>query len=113
MVETLATHAKEESTYVVVATFKDEDGALVTPQTITWTLTDLHGTIINNRKDVAVASPASAVNIVLSGSDLSTQRASSAERLLAIEATYDSDLGNGLPLCSEVKFIIDGIVGIE
>jgi hypothetical protein len=113
MTTTLVEHAVEESTYVITATFRDEDNALIVPTALTWTLTDIHGTVINGRAEVEVVTPASSVDILLYGADLKVQRQSSVERLLTIEATYDSDLEDDLPLKSDVKFIIDGLPAID
>jgi hypothetical protein len=92
--------AIEEGTYALTATFTDEDGSEVTPNVITWTLTDLKGNVINARQDVAVGSPASSVTIVLKGDDLSldTDEVGLGQRVLTVEATYDSSLGSNLPL---------------
>ena len=111
----LDVHADEKSTHVVTATFKDEDGVLVVPTSITWTLTDESGTIINARENVAVVTPASAINIVLSGLDLAMQTGETAGivgRVITVNAVYNSTLGTGLPLKGEVKFYIDNLLKI-
>jgi hypothetical protein len=105
---TLDAHAIDQSTYVVVASFTDEDGAAVAPNTITWTLMDEAGNVINSRSAVVVAAPASSINIVLSGDDLDP--AESKHRVIRIDATYDSTLGNDLPLIETANFIIDDLL---
>jgi len=108
----LPTKAKEGSTYIVTVSFKDEDGEAETPTAITWTLTDSDGTVINSREDVSV-SPASTINIVLSGDDLqivSENVSSPTRRVLTIEAVYNSTLGNNLPLKEQIEFNIDNLV---
>lgn len=113
MATTLTTHATEKSTFVVTAAFTDEDDAAVAPATLTWTLTDSDGSVINSRLDVVVSTPTSSEDIVLSGDDLAIQSATdTGVRILTTEATYSSSLGTGLSLRGQVTFIIDGLVAI-
>jgi len=112
MPTTLTTHAVEESTFVVTASFTDENGDAVTPTTLQWTLTDLEGNIINNRSQVSIT-PSSTVDIVLSGDDLALEGDSPEMRVLTIEGTYSSTLGTGLPLKESVKFIVDNLVAVS
>jgi len=112
----LTVHAVEKSTYVVTATFKDEDNALVVPDSIKWTLTDEKGTVINERIDVTVTPPASTINIVLSNLDLAMQTEeteSTVNRVITVNAVYDSTLGNDLPLKGEIKFSIDNLLKVS
>lgn len=102
---TLTSVASEESTFAVTATFTDDAGASVTPNTLAWTLTDDSGNVINSRLSVAVAVPASSVTVVLSGDDLADV-ASTNRRALAFRGTYDSDLGIDLPMTAECRFTI-------
>ena len=110
----MTTHAQEKSTYVVQVKFYDEDGAAETPTAITWTLSTSGGTVINSRTAVSVAAPASTINILLSGLDLAFQTGeyNTAERVLTINATYTSDLGAGLPLKEEFRFLVDNLVNV-
>ena len=100
------TPAVEESTYVVTASFTDENDTPVVPNTITWSLTDLDGDPINYRSDVEVLSPAASITLVLKGDDLqiAAGEGGSAQRILTLEATYDSSLGNDLPLKESMIF---------
>jgi hypothetical protein len=111
---TLTTLALEESTYVITASFLDEDGSTVVPNvgTVTWTLTDLDGTVINSRSAVAIAS-ASTITIVLQGDDLALQNIEdSGVRKVLVQAQYDSSIGSNLPLNDEVQFTIDHLVAV-
>lgn len=111
----LSVHAKELSTYVVTASFYDEDGNAEVPTAIKWTLTDAGGTVINAQQDIAIALPLVSVEIVLSGDDLAilpTDISSTPKRLITVEATYDSVLGLGLPLKGDAEFVIDGMVAV-
>jgi len=106
---TVATPANEKSTLVITASFTDEAGSAVTPDSIAWTLTNDGGrNIINRREDVS-ATPASSVNIVLSGDDLALSNDADATRRLTIEATYTSTYGSGLPLKESVSFTVSNI----
>lgn len=112
----LTVHAVEKSTYIVTATFKDEDGTLVVPNIITWTLTDESGAIINSRENVSVAIPLSTINIVLQGLDLAMQAGETTGtigRVVTINADYNSTLGSNLPLKGEVKFYIDNLLKVS
>lgn len=106
----LAAEAEEESTYIVQCTFTDEDGNAVVPNSINWTLTDDDGTVINSREQVAVGSPASSIEVVLSGDDLllseTEETYEAASRIFTIEATYDSDAGSDLPLKNSCQFVV-------
>jgi hypothetical protein len=106
----LTTRAVDKSTYIVTCSFSDENGDAVVPNTLTWTLTDEDGTVINDREDVEVSVPAASYDIVLSGDDL--KYSDSWYRVLTIEATYDSDAGDDLPLRESCKFSVDDLVAI-
>ena len=107
----LSTHADELDTYVVGASFFDESATpqAVTPTTLTWSLYDLSGNVINSRLNVAIT-PATSVNVVLSGNDLALTDTTSEfarTRSVIFRGLYDSSLGNGLALHKDVRFIID------
>jgi hypothetical protein len=105
--------AGEESTLIITASFTDENDDPVTPQTAKWTLSDLDGTVINTRTEVNIASLDTEVDIVLSGDDLALQSATdTGRRAFLIKATYNSALGNDLPLNEETQFDINDFVKI-
>ena len=106
MTTVLTTDAQENSTYVVVAAFTDEEGVAVVPTSVTWTLTKMDATVINSRSAVVIAAAAS-VSIVLSGADLDPD--DGLVRLLTVEAVYDSALGTGLPLKQEAVFHLEDL----
>jgi hypothetical protein len=106
----LSTEAIEESTYPVTVSFTDEAGAAVIPTAATWTLSDKNGNVVNSREDVVISSLAASVTIVLSGDDLALSNGRI--RKLTIKATYNSSLGNGLPLKDEVTFLITNLVNV-
>ena len=110
---TLELHADEKSTYKITAAFTDSAGSAVTPDTIIYKLTNVEGTIINSKEAVSVT-PDTSVEIVLSGNDLAMQtgETGSVERVVTLEAVYDSDEGNNLPLKEEAVFIIDPLLNV-
>lgn len=109
MVETLSEVAVERSTYVVTISFYDEDDNPVVPSSVTWTLTDEDGVVINDREDV-VATPATSLEMVLSGLDLAVSGQVTATRILTVSGVYDSDAGSDLPLRAHVRFSVEGLV---
>jgi len=110
MATNLTVSAVEESTYIVSAAFTDEDGTAVTPSTVTWTLTDMDGTIINSREDVS-ETPASTVYIVLTGDDLAVT--GTRTRTVTVSATYDSTYGTGLSLKAAAVFNLENLISIS
>lgn len=100
----LSEPAIERSTYVIALTPKDETATAVTPNigTVTWTLTDYYGNIINSRSNVALASAAT-MYIVLTDEDLAVVDESPVRRV-TIQCEYNSSLGNNLSLRDEVRF---------
>lgn len=113
MPTTLTASAIERSTFVITASFADHAGAAVTPKTLTWSLRNGAGEIVNGRDGVAVTPLASTVNIVLKGGDLALPDAGDPVRVLTLEGTYDSTLGTDLPLKDEVTFTIVGLGGVS
>ena len=105
----LSVSANDRSTLVVTASFADENGDSVVPDTVTWSLLTPDGNVVNNR-DAVVVTPAATIEIVLFGDDLAYS--AGAQRVLLVEATYTSDAGSGLPLRDEVWFTIRNLVGV-
>lgn len=109
-----ATKAVEQSTFIITAAFTDEEGDAVAPDTLTWSLVDRDGVVINNREDVSVGGspsvPSASEDIVLSGDDLTiTEGYDEDERYLVLEGTYTSDAGAGLPIRDHLKFYVVNI----
>lgn len=105
--------ANEKGTAAITCAFTDEDGDVVVPSSIVWTLTNEAGTVINSREQVAVAVPAASTTITLSGDDLAILTAEvnrrEVKRYLVVEITYNSDLGSGLPGKDEGLFILNNL----
>ena len=103
---TITDTANEKSTFALELAITDENGDPLTPNTLTWTLTNLAGNVINERAGIEFATPASTVTVVLTGDDLALPERADPLRVVTLEGTYDSDLGNDLPLKEEVQFTI-------
>ena len=101
--------AIERGSYVVAFSFTDEDGESVIPTAIHWSLYNSKGQVVNGRGSVPVEEPAASIEILLSGDDLDPEDGYT--RYLVVEATYNSDLGNNLPLRAEAQIPIVGTSG--
>ena len=100
--------ATEKSSFKITATFYDESGNAVAPDTMTWTLTDDSGiSVINEKEDEVIAGPSSTENILLQGDDLAVDGNAKTKRKITFEGTYTSvEFGAGLPLIDEATFFI-------
>ena len=105
----LTAKAADKSTYKITATFKDSAGTLVVPDSVVWQLTNLRGRTVNSRTGTTVT-PASAIDIILSGEDLDAKDGQG--RVLTVEAVYDSDEGNNLPLKDEAMFEVEDLLNV-
>jgi hypothetical protein len=95
--------AIEKSTYIITVSFTDEFDAAVVPKSLTWSLSDIFGNVINTRTAISIT-PAASVTIVLYGDDLVALSNGTLERVLTIEGTYDSIYGNNLPIKDQLTF---------
>jgi hypothetical protein len=107
LTQDLGTAVFDQDTIGIQITITDEAGDPLTPNSpLHWTLTDVNGSIINDR-DAETITPASTITIVLTGADL--DYADGAGRLLRLHGTYDSDLGSDLNLNRQYKFAIENV----
>lgn len=105
--------AQENDTFSIIVDFTYSNDSALTPNTLTWTLTDLDGNVINGRSAEDLT-PASTITVTLTGDDLgvtSTEFAESGDfvtRSLFLDGTYDdADLGlSDLHISKEVRFSI-------
>jgi len=105
---------KEKSTFKVTCAWKNAAGTAVTPDSATWKLTDESGTVVNSRTAVSISSPSTTNDIILSGLDLAILSATdSGKRILTVEAVYDSDEGDNLPLKDEYIFYIENLTNVS
>ncbi len=106
MPTTLDKKAVEQSTFVVTASFTDENGDTVVPNTLKWSLVDSDGKAVNDRRNVSVT-PDSSVDVILSDNDLKIDKdRDKILRWIVFEGTYDSDLGSDLPLKEQAEFTV-------
>jgi len=97
--------AKDESAVEITFTYTDKDGIAVTPDTVTWTLTDFDGKVINSRKDVSIAVPSTKNSFLLQGDDINTK--DGLVRIVTCDAVYTSaTYGAGIPLRDQGQFNI-------
>ena len=110
-ITTLGFMPLEKSVLVLTVNPLDENDAPVTPSAMTWSLTDLAGTVVNSRSNVSLT-PATSVTITLSGNDL--QLGSSFfnnVREVLVEYTYTSSAGSNLAGKHLVRFEIQPVAG--
>lgn len=101
--------AIKDGLMIIPINFKDEDGVDTTPTQCTWSLKDVNGVIINSLEDIEVTSLGASIDIVLKEDDLSLlpDENSPSRRILSIDALYDGNLGNGLPIKEEITFFVE------
>jgi hypothetical protein len=102
--------ARDRSVYFVDIELFDEDKGPLTPTSISWSLTDGSGSVVNSRENVAVI-PSYAFTIALFGDDLvAGTNSNSRRRYLTIEAVYESVAAGGpVPLNKEFYFDVKNI----
>ena len=99
--------ATEQSSFKVEATFYDESGNAVAPDTMTWTLSDLDGSVVNSRENISIAAPSSTESILLEGDDLVVDGNDPVKRIVTFQGTYTSaEFGAGKLLKDESVFTI-------
>lgn len=106
---------EEEDTCHLQVSFFDESTppVAITPTSLTWTLTDRNGAVINDRSAVSIT-PNETVYVTLSGDDLALQTGEVGKvmRCLLISGTYNSDRGNNLTLNKEIRFYVENSFSI-
>ncbi len=107
----LTLKANERSTYVISLAFTDETDAPMTPNTMTWTLTDTLGNVINSREDVVMTGLSTIANVVLHGDDLVIE-SYGCKRKVSFQGTYDSTYGSGLEYADECTFEMNDAVAV-
>ena len=105
---TLITKPNERGTAVFTIAFTDENDNTVVPNTAAWQLMQTDGTVVNERSFENCS--LTETTVVLSGDDLQLFDNDDRERIFAVQATYDSDVGSDLSLNDEVKFKITNLV---
>lgn len=87
-------------------TIVDENGDALVPTAATWTLTDLEGSVINSRTDVAISPLASEMTVLMSGDDLAISDATNEYEieLFTFEGTYDPGDASAAPIRESGEF---------
>lgn len=87
-------------------TIVDESGDPLIPTAAKWTLTDLEGTVINLRQDVAITPLASEMVVLLSGDDLPIVDDSNEYelKLFTFEGEYDPGDASAAPIRESGEF---------
>ena len=112
----LSDKAVEGSTFTIRAEFYEKlpDGTrnpIVPNAPLVWSLKEKDGTVVNSRSAEPLT-PASSVDIVMSGADLALSGNHPVKRFVTITGTYNGVAGNDLPLIDEVNFQIYNLVGV-
>ena len=105
----LSMKVPDKSTCVVSASFFDSAGNPATPTSLTWTMTNGAGSVVNGRSAVLVAAPSTSVDIVLGADD--TDHEDGERRIIVFDAIYNSTEGNDLPLRGAASFRIEDLRG--
>jgi hypothetical protein len=113
MVQSISVQPNEKGTAKVTITPTDEDENTLEFADLTdpvWQLMKEDGTVVNNRTFANCTM--TSLSFILSGDDLVMfGSGDSGLRYLSFHATYDSTLGNDLPLVAEATFIITAVLG--
>lgn len=105
----LSVRAKESGTYLITAVLTDEEGQPAVPESLSWTLTNDHGVVINGRLNIPIVPPSSTVEIMLSGDDLRTPANKKEARVVTIRGQYNSNRGV-FPLVEDARFIVENVL---
>lgn len=89
------------STYVIPLRLLDEEDSLSPPLTLSWSLFNEAGKIVNGRTNQEFAQLASTMNLVLEGDDLPDDQG---ELMVLFDGTYNSTLGSNRKIRGGVRF---------
>ncbi len=102
---------QEDATFTVEV--KDEDGLVVTPTALTWTLTDEWGEVVNDKADQDASTLADLSLVDLAPTDTIVQTAERKKqhvpRKILFTATYNSNYGIGRQKKKEHSFEIKNL----
>ena len=94
---TISVDVLEGGTLIVGASFQDEDGNSVTPNTLNYTVLDRYEKVVNSLDEMTIT-PSSSIEVTLSGEDLPA-----GTLYFLLKGTYNSDAGSDLPLKGYVE----------
>lgn len=110
----LSDKAVEGSSFTIRATFNEiVDGVkspIVPNSGLKWSLSEKDGTPVNGKTDQPLT-PASTVDIVLTGNDLAVPGNYPKRLYVTVEGTYNGVAGNNLPIIDEASFQVFNLVG--
>jgi hypothetical protein len=110
----VAAVAREQSTLRLLLAYRDHTGNAMTPNLVTWTLTDADGNVVNGRDQVAIPNPGTQSVLYLQGDDLAILDGRPHElRVLAVEGTYDSGAQQDLPFTYAHLFWVEALAAVE
>jgi hypothetical protein len=114
--------ANEEGAIYIDLAPTDEDGNAVTPATLAWSLTDINGSLMNDREDVDFESDdgtgsagvlSTAMTLKLFGNDTALHTtAGSNERVVTFKYTYVDGDGDTVQDNQQIGFYIDDLVNV-
>lgn len=107
---TLSDKVPDGSACVATATFTDEAGDAVIPDSITWSLYDQDGTIVNSKEDVAVVTPAASVDVLIEGEN--NLYSGGHKRTIVFKAVVDLAAGNNQDSNESATYQILDIPGV-
>ena len=99
----------EEGTAIFRIVCTDENGDAAIPATMFWDLTSLDGTVIVYNQEITEL--ASTIYLPVFGTNLRILdgETSYGERLITFRGTYNSVLGNNLPIHKQIKFSVQNL----
>jgi hypothetical protein len=104
----ITTTSSSGNTFVITATFTDEDGVGVTPTALTYTIYDEWDNLITTAKTPGVIASVTTIAIPASARSLASDVDYKAYRKIKWVGTYNSTtLGNNLPLRETGWFVIN------
>jgi len=89
-------------------------GVAITPLSAVWKLTDLYGTVINDRTAEEIDPLSSELVVLLTGDDLAMQDSSNVyeKRLVTMVCTYDAGGGVTADLVNSAMFSVNNEKGV-
>jgi hypothetical protein len=99
----------EESNPPFKVVFRDSNGAVATPLSLTWDLTTLDGTVLAVRQDATVLGATSYIIPTTAQIRILEGESVKGERLLTLHATYTHSTGAVLTTRKQIKFSIQDL----
>ena len=107
---TIADAVNDGTAVVATATFTDEAGEPVTPDSITWSLFDPDGAIVNELEDEGIVTPAASVDVLIEGAN--NLYSDGYKRTIVFQAVVDLVAGNNQASNESATYQILDIHGV-